>query len=184
MKAFTTMGIAVACGSLAPSARAVEREHHLGVDAGGSMLVIGDKSTPDVGAGVGAYWAYGLSDAFNLMAETGWSLVALHETPQSASTPRTRPAWVANAGAGIGYVFDVLRWVPYAGVLVEGYALSGGTIHGVSILPGAAIALGFDYRFSRSMAAGAALRQHMFLDMSTYPSFTQLFARLEYTWGW
>jgi hypothetical protein len=173
--------ITVAGVALASRAAAVEREHHLGIDAGGSVLVMRDKT--DVGGGVGGHWAYGLSDAFNLMAEGAWSLVALGET--GASTPKTRPASVVSAGVGVGYVLDVLQWVPYAGLLVGGFALTGGTIDGARVLPGATIALGLDYRFARSWAAGFAFRQHMLVtEMATYPSFTHLFARFEYTWGW
>jgi hypothetical protein len=103
---------------------------------------------------------------------------------QGASTPRTRPAGLADATVGVGYVLDVLRWVPYAGVLVGGYALTGGTIAGTKVLPGAGFALGLDYRLGRSWAVGFAFRQHFVTEPSTYPSFTQLFARFEYTWGW
>jgi hypothetical protein len=173
--AVTALGMTLASG-----AAAVEREHHVGVDVGGSVLVMNDKT--DVGGVVGGHWAYGLSDAFNLMAEGAWSLVSLGEKAQRAGT---HPSSVVNAGVGVGYVLDVLRWVPYAGLLAAGYALTGGTIGGVRVFPGATIALGLDYRFDRKWAAGFAFRQHMLLtEMSTYPSFTQLFARLEYTWGW
>jgi hypothetical protein len=169
--------------SLPSRAGAVEHEHHLGVDAGASMLVMSDKT--DLGGGVGGHWAYGLNDAFNLMVEASWSLVALGEKVQSATTPRTRPSTVGNAGVGVGYVLDVLQWVPYAGLLVGGYALTGGTLDVSKIRPGAVLALGLDYRFGPSWAAGLAFRQHMLVtEVSTYPSFTQVFARLEYTWGW
>ncbi len=183
------MSRAVAAALIAASALfvrpvlAVEREQQLGVDLGGSMLIVSGKSSPDIGGVAGVHWTYGLSDALNLMAEADWSLVALNET-KCAGTPPSRPSWTANADVGIGYVFDVLRWVPYAGLLVGGYDLSGGTIAGSRLLVGAAIAIGCDYRFGRTLAAGIALRQHMLSDASTYPSFTQAFARLEYTWGW
>lgn len=175
--------IAVALVAIASRARAVEREHHIGIDAGASVLVMSDKT--DVGAGIGGHWAYGLSDAFNVMVEAAWSPVALGEKLQGLSTPRWRPASVVNAGAGVGYLLDVLQWVPYAGLLVCGYALGGGTIDHVQVRPGAALALGLDYRFGRSWAAGFAFRQHMLVtDASTYPSFTQFLARFEYTFGW
>ena len=174
----------IAALAAAPNAAGVEREHQLGVDAGGSVLVVADKSKSDAGAGVGAHWSYGLSDAFNLMVVGDWSLVALGEKLRSASTPRTLPTNVTNVDAGISYVFDVLRWVPWAGILVGGYALGGGTISGIKILPGAAVAVGLDYRCSRTLAIGVSVRQHMLSEMATYPSFTQVFARLEYTWGW
>jgi hypothetical protein len=177
-------GVGIGLVSYSPAAGAVEREHHVGFDAGGAMLVIADKSTPDVGAGLGAHWTYGLSDAFNLMVDGSWSLVALGEKRVGAQTPATRPASITSVDAGVAYVLDVLRWVPWGGLLVGGYAFNGGTVSGVRVLPGVALALGLDYRITRSWAAGVSIRQHMVADLSTYPSFTQTFARIEYTWGW
>jgi Outer membrane protein beta-barrel domain len=175
---------AAAAFTLASPAFAVEREHHLGVDLGGSALVVADKTSPDLGPAVGAHWAYGLSDAFNLMVEGSWSVASLSEK-RGPKIPSDRPAWLANADVGVGYVFDVLQWVPYAGILVGGEALSGGTLGRAKILPTGVIALGLDYRLSPHLALGVALRQHFTaVDSAAYPSFTQAFARLEYTWGW
>lgn len=173
--------VAAALATLASPARAVERENQLGADLGCAILVVKDKSTPEVGAGIGAHYSYGITDSFNLMVEGAWSLVALDET-RNAKTPATHPAWMANANVGVGYVLDVLRWVPYFGLLVGGYGLAGGSMSGAKVLPGAEIALGLDYRFGRSLTTGVALRQHVLSD--TYPSFTQAFARVEYSWGW
>jgi hypothetical protein len=183
--------LAAAAVALAPvvapgTARAGEpgdHEHHLGVDVGGALLVIGDKSTNDLGGTVMAHYTYGLSDAFNLMVEAQYSLVALGQTADSKSTPHDYPAWIANANVGIGYVFDVFTWVPYAGLLVGGYDLSGGTIQGSKFLPGVEIALGLDYRLTPHLAVGVAARQHMLSETSTYPSLTQVLARIEYVWG-
>jgi hypothetical protein len=175
---------ALAFTALARTASAVEREHHAGVDLGGAALSIADKSSLDVGPGVGGHYKYGLSDEFDLMAEGAWSLVAPGQTG-GPKAPGTLPAWVANADVGVDYVFDVLRWVPYAGVLAGGYALAGGTVDHVQLRPGVAAAVGVDYRFNRDFAAGIAVRQHLlFTDATTYPSFTQAFARVEWTWGW
>jgi hypothetical protein len=169
--------------AFASAAGAVEREHHLGADLGGSMLVTSIKT--DLGGGGGGHWTYGLTDAFNLMVEGAWSIVALGEKVPNTPGPRTRAATVANVDAGMGYVLDVGQWVPYAGGLVGGYALAAGNISGTKVLPGVGVALGLDYRLTRSWAAGLAFRQHFLVtEMSTYPSFTQLFARFEYTWGW
>jgi len=167
--------------TFAPPAGAVERENHVGAELGCAILVVQDKSTPEVGAGIGAHYTRGLSDEFNLMVEGAWSLVALDET-RNAKTPATHPAWVANADVGVGYVLDVLRWVPYVGLLVGGYGLAGGTVGRAKLLPGVEVALGLDYRFGRALTTGVALRQHLLSD--TYPSFTQAFARVEYSWGW
>ena len=35
------------------------------------------------------------------------------------------PGSLTNVDVGVAYVFDVLQWVPYAGLLVGGYGLAG-----------------------------------------------------------
>jgi len=184
MKALAAAAVMLASAALASTARAAEGEHSVGVDLGASLLVIGGKSTNDLGGTAMVHYTYGLSDAFNLMFEGAYSLVALDQTSSGPKTPTTYPAWVANADVGIGYVFDVLSWVPYAGILVGGYGLSGGTISGMKLLPGVEVALGLDYRLGPSATIGVAGREHLMSETDTYPSFTQLLARFEYTWGW
>jgi opacity protein-like surface antigen len=180
------LAAAATLGLAATPARAVEREHAVGVDVGASMLVVHDKASPDVGGGGGLHYSYGLSDAFNIVANAGWALVALNEKLwDPATTPHTRPTNFTNVDAGVAYVLDVLRWVPWGAAEIGGYALQGGTIDGLKILPGFAFAVGLDYRINRSWSVGAELRQHMlFTEMSTYPSLTQAFGRFEYVWGW
>jgi len=170
---------------LAVPAGAVERENAIGVDAGGAILVVANKSSPDVGASVGVHYTYGLSDAFNLVADAGWSLVALNEGLTDPTTPRTRPTNVTHADVGLAYVLDVLRWVPWGALEIGGYALDGGTLDGVKVLPGVAVVIGLDYRLNRSWSFGVSGREHLlFTDMATYPSFMQLLGRVEYVWGW
>lgn len=169
---------AAVCGvvatTFANSAGAVEREHHLGLDLGANALVLGGSGS-DTGISVGAHWTYGLTDQFDVMVESAWS----------TETFGRRPGSVANAGAGLSYVLDVLQWVPYAGLLVGGYELVGSAIGGPKLLPGVVIALGLDYRINRELQVGIAVREHMlFTEVSTYPSFIQALARVEYTWGW
>lgn len=167
------------------SARAIERQHHLGLAPSLSMLKVDDKSSMSVGAGLALHWAYGLTDQFNLMAELNGSIVALDQEQDHPEAPRTRPSGVDHASVGVGYVIDVLRWVPYVGVLAGGYRLSGGTLPEALILPGAALAVGLDYQLSRRWAIGLAGRQHLlFTEASTYPSYTTLMLRLEYMWGY
>ena len=192
MKRVAALGAAAVCFSGAPRAEAVEREHQIGVDVGPDMLVIGTLS-PKLGLSAGAHYTYGLNDQFTLMAELTWSFVSLGESI-NAKTPHTHPAWIGNADVGIGYVFDVLRWVPYAGVLLGGYSLAGRTVRPVKVYLGVELALGLDYRIDRRWTVGVALRQHMLADptilpdfdnaFTAYPSFSQAMARAEYVWGW
>jgi hypothetical protein len=176
------VGVVLAGVALAGRAGAVEHESSLGVEVGPAILVISDKSSPDVGATFGLHYTYGLSDAFNLVGHAGWSLVALNAADPSA--PPTHPTNVTNVDAGLAYVLDVLQWVPWISLEVGGYALQGGTIGGVKLEAGGALGLGLDYRLNRSWSVGVDVHQHLLLDMSTYPSFTQAMVRFEYVWGW
>jgi hypothetical protein len=133
-------------------------------------------STVLTGTSFGLHYSYGLNDAFNLLADGGTSL--LFTGGQSLAT-------VSNANVGLGYVLDVLSWVPWAGLELGGYAMTADPSGSTQVFPGASLALGVDYRFDRSWAAGIVLRQHLlFTRESTLPSFSQGFARIEYTWGW
>jgi len=148
------------------------------------MLKIDDKPTLSVGAGLGLHYAYGLTDQLNLMIEGSSSIVALGED-KGPGVPATRPSGVDVLGAGIGYVLDITRIVPYGGILASGYVLSGGSLEKPIVVGGGQLALGVDYMLTRSLAVGFAYRQHLLLtQMSTYPSYSTFFLRVEYVWGW
>lgn len=176
--------VPVALVALARDAGAVERQHHLGLAPSLSMLKVDDKSTLSVGVGGMIHYTYGLSDQFNLMAQAGSSIVALDQQQDAPGTPRTRPATVDHVSVGLGYVIDVLRWVPYVAAIPGVYRLAGGTLPSGLFLPGAALALGLDYQLNRHWAIGGAAQQHfLFTKLSTYPSYTTVLFRLEYMWG-
>jgi hypothetical protein len=167
------------------AAHAIERQHHFGLDPSLAMLKVDDKSSLSTGVGLGVHYTYGLSDQFNLMAELNASIVAADQKQDTPTTPRTRPAEVDHALVGVGYVIDVLRWVPYFGVLAGGYRLAGGTLDSALVVFGGAAQLGLDYQLSRQWALGVAGQQHFLLTkMSTYPSYTTLMLRFEYMWGY
>jgi hypothetical protein len=169
----------------ARGARAFERQQHIGVDGGFTLLNINDKSTSDLGATFGIHYAYGLSDAFNLVAEAQHQIVALNQQLDDPSTPHTRPAFVSSGTIGAQYIFDVLRWVPYVGALAGPYFMGGGTIDNLKVLFGAQVEVGLDFQLTRNLAVGAAYHEHFMLtDMSTYPVFFNVLARVEYIWGW
>lgn len=169
---------------VASAASAVEHQHHLGVGGGIALLKIDDKSTMSVGGSGRLHYAYGLSDAFNFVAEGAYGIVALDEE-KGPTIPATRPASLGHVGAGATYVLDVIQWVPYVGALGTGYMLNGGSLDKARGVFGVALAAGLDYQVSRSFAVGGAVRQHLMLTaMSTYPTFTEAYLRVEFMWGW
>ena len=166
---------------LLPSpARAVDKEHHVGLTLGPSVLVTDSKTLG--GGGPGLTYSYGVTDAFNFIAEGSTSLLAVGDV--DAKTSHYLPHTLSNAAVGASYVLDVLRWVPYGGVLAGGYVLGGGTLDKSLVIPGAQLALGLDYKFNFSWSAGVGYRQHLFFTQVTaYPSYSTFFLRVEYAWG-
>jgi hypothetical protein len=167
------------------SSSAIERQHHVGVGAQLAMLVIDDKSTASVGGGLALHYTYGIDDTFNLMVEATSSSVAREQFQDTPETPRTRPAGIDHAAFGVGYVIDILRWVPYVCLLGGTYRVYGGTLPEDLYLPGLSFGVGLDYQLSRSIAVGAGVREHLMISkLSTYPTYTTIFLRAEYMWGW
>ena len=165
-------------------AAALEHQSHLGLDPSLSILKVDDKSTVSVGAGIGAHYTYGINDQFNIIGEFNFSRVANNQQQDAPDSPHTRPADVSHLSAGVGYVIDVLRFVPYIGVTIGPYLLSGGTLDKNLWLPAVSGMIGLDYQLNRSFAVGIAGEQHIFFsDMSTYPSYTNVTLKAEYMWG-
>lgn len=179
----------VASGALAlltvtGSAPALEHQHHLGLDPSLSTLKVDDKSSVSVGVGLGLHYTYDVNDQFLFLAEANYSRVAADQQQDFDNSPHTRPADVAYGMAGVGYVIDVLRFVPYLAVLAGAYRLSGGTLDRPLFIGGAEAGVGLDYPFTHHFTAGVGIRQHFLLTkMSTYPSYTTIFLRVEYVWG-
>ncbi len=184
MRLSPALTVAALLGS--PAADAVEREHQVGIDAQFVSLKVANTATSNLGGGFGAHYSYGLTDQFNLMAEGGFALhVVEPEVEKDKGAAPQQPKTIGHMGVGVGYVFDVLSWVPYIGLLGTGYWLGGGTRTDAGPAGGLAAALGIDYRASRKLAIGLAARQHFILsDFGTYPSWTSVGLRLSYTWGW
>jgi hypothetical protein len=171
----------------APEASAVERQHHVGIAPGLGVLAT-DQSPTSLGGLLGGFYTYGLNDQFNLMVEGAAGLHTYSKDPLSAedpTVPATRPSVVGSAAAGVSYVLDVLRYVPYGGLLVGADFLSGGTMDRLIAAPTLQIALGLDYQFNRTFNVGFAYRQHLMLTrLATYPSYSTLFLKAEIAWGY
>jgi hypothetical protein len=171
--------LAAAASTVLPTAKsaiAVEREQQVGLELGVPMLVAhGNKNTVATGTSAGLHYTYGLSDAFNLVAEADSGLLFLG-VPGAAT--------LTHVDVGLAYVLDVLRWVPWGAAEVGGYGITGSSVGG-TFLPGAALAVGLDYRFDRRWAAGVVVREHLFFtSLNLFPSLVEGFLRAGVTWGW
>ncbi len=166
----------------APDARAWERGQGFGVDTGVSMLSVNNEAV-ETGISFGLHYSLRITDQFDFVGEAGCSVVDLDPivTPTS---PTDRPAYVWNGDAGLIYKMDIVRFVPYFGGLVGGYALTGGSLPSSELLPGVELAVGGDYLLTRRWAVGVAARYTLlFTDLSTYPTFLTVTARVELNWG-
>jgi len=158
--------VAVAALALTRHAGAFERQWHAGIDAGFADLA-GDRGS--AGWGAGGHLTYGLTDAFNAMLDVGFS--------------RHSETDVLCGALGAAYTLDVTRVVPYGGVLVGGYRLTGGVANAL----GAQLALGVDYQLARSWAVGIEVKWHRSLwtwsNQIDSVSYATAFLRAEYVWG-
>jgi hypothetical protein len=178
--------LAAAVVAYAGAAPAFERQHHLGVDGGFTLLSADAAPDLNLSPGFGLHYTYGLTDAFNLVAEGSFSPHAWDAgTLADKKTPHTLPGAISSLGVGAVYVLDVLRWVPYGGALAGASTLTGGNLDRAIVLPELQLALGLDYAITRQWAVGGAYRQHLLVTRAgDYPSYSTFFLRAEYVWGW
>jgi opacity protein-like surface antigen len=163
-----------AVSAMATASHAFERQWHAGGDLGWSAVSY--QGAIRSGYGGGGHLVYGLNDSLNAMLELG---VTTHGIWSN------RPWLKVSSGAvGISYTLDVARWVPYAGLLVGGYHFSAVDPFKAETKLGFQFALGLDYAFSRSWAAGVQLRYHTFSDDPFSAHYMTTFGRFEYRWGW
>ena len=159
----------------ATTANAYERQFHAGASVG---YAVASQESSFGGFGGALHLTYGLSDAFNGLAELGIS-----------SHPGA-DVLVLNGSIGAAYVVDVLEWVPYAGVMAGGYDLwsladACGQVdhpacHGLRM--GVSVPFGVDYQLSREVAVGVAGRYH-WLPGTASVQYLTAYARAEYIWG-
>ena len=95
---------------------------------------------------------------------------------------------IENLGVGAAYVFDVLRLGTRTSACSRaGSRLTAAPSTACAAAAGATFAVGLDYQVTRGpkhLAVGVAVRQHFMLsDIVDYPSYTQIFLRAEYVWG-
>lgn len=173
------------CLALLPlSVHATERQHHVGIGPTVSLLKVRGQTPMRPGVGVSAYYTYGLTDQFNLLGEVSQTFLGMgQDTPPTARA--NRPGSITRAAVGAAYVLDVLRWVPYGGILVSGNVLAGDNLNKALVIPGAEAILGLDYQFTRHLVAGGGYRHTFFFTkMSDYPVYGTVFLKAEWQWGY
>ena len=99
------IAVAAALAGAALAAReagAFERQQHIGLGGGLSLLKVEDASLA-VGGGGGIHYAYGLTDSLNFVAEGGTSLVSVSRTVPALVTTgsESRTMFASYAGAGV-----------------------------------------------------------------------------------
>lgn len=107
-RAATSASVLLSSVLLSGAVGAHEKQLHLGLDAGVSTVTFSEELAP-AGYGGGAYVAYGLDDMFNLRAQFD---LQIYELPEPLTS-----ALIYAPTVGAEYVFDVMQWVLYAGVL-------------------------------------------------------------------
>jgi len=161
----------------AGSAKAFERQWHVGGGLGAATFASGD---PSLGPALGVFGAYGLSDMFDARLEL---TASRHERASGTSVD------LYSASAGVAYKIDVIEWIPYVGLLLGYYRQAGeDPTSGDRGALGISTALGIDYALSRSVGLGLQLRYHGGLNdvptSLTDGSYYTGLLRAEYRWGW
>jgi hypothetical protein len=165
---------------LVPSfASAFERQWHAGADVGyNALLFQGGRVGHGVGGGL--HLAYGITDAWNLLGEFN---TTYHPSGRFL---------LAGGGAGVGYVVDILQWVPHVGAVIgaSDIANTGAQCstpkHAAcnSAWATLAIPFGIDYTISRSFSVGLGGRYQLLLSHVGLVNAIGAFARVEYLWGY
>lgn len=164
---------AIAIVACARSASALERQWHVGADAG--LATLSASGSTYAGFGGGAHATYGLNDWLNLE-------LALAGTRHATEVPGDSLTLVSGT-AGAFYTLDVIQWVPYFGLFGGGYRTLGAS---ASTGFGGGLALGLDWQFRKHWSAGAQLRLHeAFFPEESLGSvtYTTEMLRIEYVWG-
>lgn len=173
--------------AFASPAKAFEKQQHIAVQAGPSLLVVSgtEQSSTNIGAALGATYTYGVSDMFNLHASVTGSLFSAGANAADKKPLPRQPLLLAGAHVGGSYLIDVLRWVPYVGADVGATAFAGHDFAAPRFFPSARAFAGLDYQLDRHLAIGGLARQEFFVTkMSNYSSRTELLFKFEYAWGY
>jgi hypothetical protein len=142
LRAVGTVGLVVFLLAVPRTAAAYEDQLTLGVDTGYALAAM---NGPSHGVAVGLNSSVGLGDMFSLRGRLGY-----------AHHPHGEGMHVAAAGAEVIYLIDVLEWVPYFGLGVDGFAFIQGGDHRFDL--GFHAVVGIEWLASRDWLIGLDLR--------------------------
>lgn len=154
------------------SARAIEREWHLG---GGAGIAV-PSGQYALGPALEAYAAYGISDLFDVRLDL---MAARHGIEQGDAVQ------AFSGSLGLVYKIDVIQWVPWVGVSGGYYVATPSPLPRAG-LPEASwlggVTAGVDYALTRSVGLGVSFREDFLFEEGA--NVTLLFFRGEYRFGW
>lgn len=151
-------------------AHAGEDDRSLSVFAGYGTYTIPDHS-PDGGV-LGLDYERGFSDSMSLRASGGVGMYPFDDGDLSAS-------YSGHATLGLTYLFDVLKYVPYANLGAGAIVLTGGPVEDTTVKALLELGLGLDILHSRSFSYGIQVRLESFIQETSF--FT---AGVRATWRW
>jgi hypothetical protein len=167
-------------------ASASERQWQAGLSAGYAQLINGGGTAGTLGSfpgfGTSLSLSYGITDAINIIGRVDMSV-----------HPGKAPVLIGGGGAGIAYVLDILRWVPWLGVTVDGYGVSAREpCVTTNELPCTTGRLGFsgmaglDYQLNRRFSLGGTFRYGLLLlgNQNKLDQTISGFLRAQYIWGY
>jgi hypothetical protein len=160
---FSLLAPFVVVAASSSEASAYERQWQAGLSAGyvhfinGGGTAIMPAALPGFGTSISL--TYGVNDSLNIITHFDFS-----------AHPGAAPVLIGGGGAGIAYVIDVLRWVPWIGATVGGYAVSARepciTTDDAPCMTGRlglSLPFGLDYQVSRKFSIGAGGRYGVLL---------------------
>jgi hypothetical protein len=163
--AVAALAAVVVGAAVAPAALASEDDRAFSLFAGYGRFTVPDRVAD--GGVLGVDYERGLTDAVSLRASAGGGLYASDGL-----------AYSGQAVLGITYLFDVLRYVPYANLGVGAIVMSGDTID-TTVEPLVELGLGLDILQSRETSWGVQVRYETLTNEPSY-----LTAGLRLTWRW
>lgn len=164
------LAAALLCARARPAA-AGEDDRSLSVSASYATYSIPDHAPS--GAALGLEYEHGFSDSMSFRVDAGGGVYFANLAEDSSTSYST------HATVGLTYIFDVVRYVPYATVGVGAIRIFGGgqdpTLNGL-----VEFGIGLDVLESRSFSWGVQARLESFVQET---SFFTAGVRATYRWG-